>query len=84
MNFVSLQTQRLLGLVAVHCAAHKLNLIHGAGLECVPLAVQVNALSTVINTDSFQMHMHAAQAEHHPNTLLTKLRFVSILHFTRN
>lgn len=69
--------QRLLGVISVHCMAHRLNLINGDGLECLPIVVSLNVLCKVVNTEIFRLSMLAAQAEHHPNTPILKLRFVS-------
>ncbi len=75
MLFLS-QLQRLLGVCTVHCCAHRLNLIIGDGLSCVDLPVKLNMLSQIINTDSFALHMLAAQAEQ-PSVSIVKLRYVS-------
>ncbi|CAM6001166.1 unnamed protein product, partial [Sphagnum balticum] len=69
--------QRLLGVLGVHCVAHRLNLVCGVGLECVPLAVLLNTLAHVISSDTFAVLMSTAQSEHRPDVPILKLRNVS-------
>ena len=61
------------GMIAPNEAARQIAQIHTAQQE--------NYAQTIISGDTFKVHMLAAQAEHHPNTPIIKLRFVSFFAF---
>jgi hypothetical protein len=81
-NLSFLQVQRLLGVVAVHCVAHRLNLINGEGLACIPLVSTLNMVVKIVNSDSFGVLMSAAQAARYPDTPIVKVRYVSFHRFS--